>query len=942
MNDKVENPLNDAISRIMLNPQNSKDVEEEHEELVDIISFCNKEQYLNLPSEGMELYPSQRVILKCFYKKTPGNENIDLTEDEWNWLYENEEEEVLDGVKYENNIKDVIRKMLKRDQDSDMEVFSYLHLVLGRRASKCRYENDLIPTTEGSLTLRELCDRWNNGEKIGILTYNQETLKKEKTYDIKVKDNGIVDCYQIKTKRGIKEISSWNHPYLVWRNEKPEFIYLKDLRIGDKIAVADNTELFGKGSIGVNKAALLGHFQGNGNTIPKSILEGSKEEVSAFLNRFFGCAGCVFIRKNGKSGKINVSLRSEKLIDQIRHLLLKYGIHATVRGPYLVEGKFKNWKLDIKRKKDIINFYENIGISSKQDKLKELVQIVIERTDKEYQVFDNIPKQIYTSIRSDIKEKKVSINSIIGNKNRRLRSQYSLNRNDALVIGENLNNKFVKDMADSDVRWDEVKSVIHIGALPTVDLEVNPHHTIGGDIISHNTVMASIITAYEAYKLLVINGGDPHKHYGLPNDDEIAIINVALSQQQAGRLFGQIQTRIRNSPFLKKRLAKETSSEIRLYTNKDLEKIQQFKEEGVKVNVPGSILLLCGHSKPDSLRGYSAIMLLFDEIAFYDESGKVTGKFFFNSLKPALSKFFKYDAGKIVMISSPHVRNGIFYETGEAAKEDDGILSFQLPTWRVNPEVPYDQKELVRDRKSNPEMFAIEYGAQWASGGTYGNYFESELIERCIRTDITPHLKPQSGFNYYLHIDPAKNNNNYAACLVAMERYINARGQKRKRCILAGTWIWRPVPGMGLVFNEIDREVLGIARLFRPMTITYDTFNSKHSIELLRSSGFNCRELSYNRGVKTKIYQNLKDLMLYQPYPELQIYPHGGEADILIQEMKELKYKSLKRGYTLLPDKNGEVGTDDLLDCLSGACYMASEGHRESLPAPVTVRMGYY
>ena len=585
----------DAISQIKFDLNVEQLVEEnesQKSEILDIISFCNSPKHLNLPAEKMNLYPSQRVILKCFYKGTPGNENTDLTEEEWNWLYENEEEKELDGVKYENNVKDVIQKMLKRDQDPDMEVFSYLHLVLGRRASK--------------------------------------------------------------------------------------------------------------------------------------------------------------------------------------------------------------------------------------------------------------------------------------------------------------------------------------------------------------TVMASIITAYEAYKLLVINNGDPHGQYDLPNDDEIAIINVALSQQQAGRLFGQIQTRIRNSPFLKTRIAKETSSEIRLYTDSDLAKIKQFKEEGIRVNVPGSILLLCGHSNPDSLRGYSAIMLLFDEIAFYDESGKVTGKFFFNSLKPSLSKFFKYEAGKIVMISSPHVRNGIFYDTWEAAKDDDGILSFQLPTWCVNPDVPYDQKELVRDRKANPEMFSIEYGAQWATGGSYGNYFDSDLIDRAIRTDIFPHTRSSNIHNYYLHIDPAKNNNNYAACLIAQERYINNRGQKRKRCILAGTWVWRPVPGMGLLFNEIDKEVLAIARIFRPVMITYDTFNSKHSLELLRSSGFNCRELTYNRGVKTKIYQNLKDLMLYQPVPELQLYPHGGEAELLISEMKEIKYKSLQRGYTLMPDKNGEVGTDDLLDCLAGACYMANEGHREALPAPVTVQMGYF
>ena len=246
---------------------------------------------------------------------------------------------------------------------------------------------------------------------------------------------------------------------------------------------------------------------------------------------------------------------------------------------------------------------------------------------------------------------------------------------------------------------------------------------------SSKTVMASIITAYEAYKLLVINEGNPHAYYNLPHDDEIAIINAALSEKQAGRLFGQIQSRIRNSPFFKGRIAKETTSEIRLYTDLDLKK----KESGTNISVSGSILLLCGHSNPDSLAGYSAILLLFDEIGFFDETGKVTGQYFYNRLKPSLAKFYKYKAARVVQISSPNKRNGIFYDTWLNAKQDDSILSFQLPTWRVNPEVPYEDEELTRDRKSSPDTFYIEFGAQWATGGVYGNYFDPELVDRCVK-----------------------------------------------------------------------------------------------------------------------------------------------------------------------------------------------------------------
>jgi len=446
------------------------------------------------------------------------------------------------------------------------------------------------------------------------------------------------------------------------------------------------------------------------------------------------------------------------------------------------------------------------------------------------------------------------------------------------------------------------------------------------------TILASVISSYEIYKLLVIGNGDPHEFYGLPYDDEIAVINVALSQQQAGRLFAQIQARIRNGPFFADRVANETTTEIRFFTDKDLEK---KKIGDANLEIKGSLFILCGHSNPDTLAGYSTILILFDELAYYDESGKVTGSYFYNRLKPSLAKFVKHGDGRVVQISSPNAMNGIFYDTHHRAKNDLSILSYQLPTWCSNPEITYES--LRGDRERNPESFVVEYGAQWAKGGVYGNYFESGLVERCIRTDIEPHIRPMYGFNYFLHVDPAKNGNRYVALLVAKEYYTNNRGQRRIRVRLANIWAWEPQPGIGLLYNEIDKEMIRICGIFHPMVVSYDQYNSVSSLQLLRSHGINAIQTSYNRAFKNKIYQNLKDMMSYQPDSELWLY----DEPRLILEMKSLKYRPTMRGISLVVDKHGEIKTDDCCDCLAGAAAMASEGLRMALPAPVTVRTGF-
>ena len=456
---------------------------------------------------------------------------------------------------------------------------------------------------------------------------------------------------------------------------------------------------------------------------------------------------------------------------------------------------------------------------------------------------------------------------------------------------------------------------------------------------SSKTLQASIITAYEAYKLLVINNGDPHGYYNLPSDDEIAIINVALSQQQSGRLFGQIQSRIRNSPFFENRIAKETTTEIRLYTNSDMVK----KAKGAAINVNGSILLLCGHSNPETLAGYSAIMILFDEIGFYDETGKVTGKYFYGRLKPSLAKFYKYKAARIVQISSPNTRVGIFYETGQMAEKDDdtgnSILSFQLPTWCMNPDIPYENPELARDRLSNIDMFTIEFGAQWAEGGSYNSYFDPAQIDRCLRGELGPHMRPQPGCNYYIHVDPAKKSANYAALMIAKERYTNNMGKRRNRCYLAGIWIWKPKPGLGLLFGEIDKKILEICSVFHPQSLTYDDYHSVHSVQFLRSHGVPTRQVPFNKNVKAKFYQNLRDMMSYQPEPELILYDNGGDSSLLIGELKALRQKQTQRGITIVPYKSGDIKSDDVADCLAGACSAANDGLRAPLVEGGVVRM---
>ena len=334
------------------------------------------------------------------------------------------------------------------------------------------------------------------------------------------------------------------------------------------------------------------------------------------------------------------------------------------------------------------------------------------------------------------------------------------------------------------------------------------------------------------------------------------------------------------------------------------------KSSTLKIN--GSIELICGHSNPDTLRGRNAIMILFDEIAFFDEKGKVSGTKFYDDLKPSVARFYKHKAAKIVMISSPNAKSGIFHDIFQDSKEDKKTLSFQLPTWLVNLDLSYENADIQIDKKRNPDNFAKEYGAQFSASSNYGNFFEEILIDKCVSYTASPHANPDRKMNYYLHVDPANGTNNYAAVLVGKERYTNRIGHKRTKCHLAGIWIWKPGE-YGLLFHNIDKDVLAICQKFRPVAVTYDSYQSVQSLQFLRNHNVPATELRFGRDNKMKLYQNLLDLMAYEYGPELVLYDDGSaNAHLLIQELKNLRKKKTQRGWTITPDKDAEIKTDDL------------------------------
>lgn len=161
-------------------------------------------------------------------------------------------------------------------------------------------------------------------------------------------------------------------------------------------------------------------------------------------------------------------------------------------------------------------------------------------------------------------------------------------------------------------------------------------------------------------------------------------------------------------------------------------------------------------------RGAASPVLIMDELAFAMGGAEVNagGEAIYKALSPSMAQFGKY--AKFLALSSPGIQQGIFYKLYEQSisttlsgeKEYKNMLGVKKPTWEVNPSISEDF--LLAEKKRDPEMFAVEYGANWITNAQ--GLVDSRIIDEAVDYNRKFEPKPEYFGMYYLSLDPAKGN----------------------------------------------------------------------------------------------------------------------------------------------------------------------------------------
>jgi hypothetical protein len=448
---------------------------------------------------------------------------------------------------------------------------------------------------------------------------------------------------------------------------------------------------------------------------------------------------------------------------------------------------------------------------------------------------------------------------------------------------------------------------------------------------SGKTMMASIIAAYETYKLIL--KGDPQAYFGLPPSNNIQVISVATDKDQAGLLYQEVSGHFRNCRFFKAYTANNTLSYARFQTPEDIKKYGRYADDPT---AKATLRVTFRSCIAQGLRGAGNIVVIMDEVAHFTDKGQSSAEAVYNAVTPSTSAFSQKDPtdsrkpigpgeGRIISISSPLGKQGQFYKLFQigmkAGAAAENMLCIQAPTWEVNPSVP--SSEFEKHYLKDPTVFFTEYGAEFTDRTRGWIERPSDLFE-CIAKGSTPTTVPPARMPHFIGIDVGLVTDGTAVAI----GHINDQQQivlDLVDQIKAGEGQYAKYERL-----EFDDVVDWIYQLSRKFYLAHGVFDQWAGIpfeQALAKRGL--RQLQSERftpQLGSEVFRNFKDMMwdkrivLYD-WPIEAGHEHCG----YIEELLELQAEFHSKYITEVHAPNVDGKHDDLSDALTRMVWLASQ-----------------
>src|SRR6202789_3900006 len=223
-----------------------------------------------------------------------------------------------------------------------------------------------------------------------------------------------------------------------------------------------------------------------GKFVPQIIFTAPEPSVRLFLQALFSGDGSIY--HSDRSIFLEYYSKSRRLIEDVHHLLLRFGIFSLIREKTTAIGT-RACKIQITDKDQIRRFAEKVGFSpgsAKQRLLEEEVLPMIAAQPRVKSNFDTLPNEAWAVAGMAARVGGLSLNALDIHPNLRQSMPISAASRVALMTGD----LYVAPLVDGPV-WDEVEGIEPVGSEEVYDITVPTlHNFVANDFIVHNSTYA--------------------------------------------------------------------------------------------------------------------------------------------------------------------------------------------------------------------------------------------------------------------------------------------------------------------------------------------------------------------------------------------------------------------------------------------------------------------
>jgi deoxycytidine triphosphate deaminase/intein/homing endonuclease len=343
---------------------------------------------------------------------------------------------------------------------STVEYFRIPRSVLTVCLGKCVTGDTRVVDADSGAYLPITEMRWGKS----TLAWNGRRLERAKVSAFI--PQGRREVFELRTRAGLKIRATANHPFLTVK----KWTALSELRVGDRIAVARDMPVFGKTPIpdpDVIRLARTVSSDTSDSAVPQSIFMAPEASARLFLQTLFGDDGRVPRSHGGRF--VEYRSHSRRLIEDVRHLLLRFGVFSVIREQVTSIGT-QAVALQITDENAMTRFAEQIGPAA-------------DVSGRSVQDLKHVPI-VVGNLRVDVEA------CFGGHDGGASGSGMSSPHSAALEMADFTNDSRNDALLPGPV-WDDVETIEPIGAQAVFDITVpGLHNFVANDFIVHNSTYA--------------------------------------------------------------------------------------------------------------------------------------------------------------------------------------------------------------------------------------------------------------------------------------------------------------------------------------------------------------------------------------------------------------------------------------------------------------------